>query len=62
MTAEEITQKERRERYLAVLRQMATNKKAEEQQAIERYKNDLDLQAFIVKLDQKNAQRGTPIA
>ena len=62
MTATDITkQEEQRERALATLRQMVANKRAEEKKAIEEYKNDPELQAFIANLRKENANRDTPV-
>ena len=63
MTQQEATkQEEQHQRTLAVLKRMVAEKRAYEQQAVENYKNDPELQALIARLDQKNKERETPIA
>ena len=61
MITEEITteQEEQRERALAVLRRLVDDKREYERKAIEDYKNDPELQAFIAKLRHENANRAT---
>lgn len=62
MITEEITteQEAQRERALAVLRRLVDDKREDERKAIEDYKNNPELQAFVAELDRKNAECGTP--
>ncbi len=60
-TIENNQQEEQRERALALLRRMVADKRADEKKAIDAYQNNPELQALIKRLDQSNAERGTPI-
>lgn len=60
-TVEKSKYEEQRERTIAGLRRMVAEKREYEKKAIEDCKNDPESQAFVARLDKKNAERGTPI-
>lgn len=53
-TPETTTEEEQRQRTLAVLKRMVAEKRVREQEDIEAYKNDPELQAIFAKLREEN--------